>query len=362
MSKKLKMVIYGEPGEGKSTFISRAKCPFFIATDGNFDWLGLPDENHVEISSFTQFKQVIKDMIENPAKYAKFDVVAVDLLEDVFKWCEYEFCQKNKIQHVSDIGYGKAYDITRNEFYIEVCKLLGLDKHVVLIAHGYTEVTTNNRGIQNTKYLPSNRVPAKVWDMIEGRVRYFLRVFSRDEETTNGKFVKRRYLSLIPKEGEYGIARGLDESVTPEDITLDWNTFIETIGLNSPVAAPVVETISVKEEPKTEEAPRVRRSRVSKPTEEAVPTHVEETPVKEEPTAEVVEEKPVETTPVVNSATEEHTAEKVEETPVVPTPTPVVTEPAPTPVVTEPAASTPVQPSEESMADRIARIRAKYAK
>ena len=309
MSKKLKMVIFGEPGEGKSTFISKAENPFFIATDGNFEWLDLPDENHVEINSFTQFKQVVKDMLDNPTKYEKFDVIAVDLIEDVFKWCEYEFCAKNKVSHVSDIGYGKGYDITRNEFYVEVCKLLGINKHIVLIAHGYTETTTNNRGVQTTKYLPSNRVPAKVWDMIEGRVRYFLRVFSKDEETTNGKFVKRRYLSLIPKEGEYGIARGLDESVTPENIDLDWNTFIEVIGLNSKV---VEETPVVKEEPKKVVKPKTVKvetpvveevkdtasfDQVSNDVEEET-TVVEETLVVEEKPAPVVE-KPVEETPVV---------------------------------------------------------------
>ena len=311
MRKTLKMVLYGEPGEGKSTFVSKSKNPFYISTDGNFEWLDLPEQNHKQIFSFTEFKNIVKDMIDNPAKYAQFDVIAVDLIEDVFKWCEFEYCKRNRVEHVGDIGYGKGYDISRNEFYIEICKLLGLDKHVVLIAHGFTKTETNNRGVNVTKYLPSDRIPSKVWDMIEGRVRYFLRAFSRDEETSEGKFVKRRYLSLIPKQGEYGISRGLNEAEVPEDIDLDWNTFVTVIGLEDD-ATPVVET------------QKSRKPKIIK-TEQKV----EAEQVKEEPKLKVEQvkaEAKVEASPIVEEKP------KVE------------------------------QVKEESMAERIARIKAQFGK
>lgn len=51
------------------------------------------------------------------------------------------------------------------------------------------------------------------------------------EEDGNGGLVKKRYLSLIPKENEFGIARGLDETKVPHDIPLDFDVFAEVIGL-----------------------------------------------------------------------------------------------------------------------------------
>lgn len=226
--KHFKMVLYGEPGVGKSTFASKAPKPYFICTDGNYEWLedfGAKEKDHVECGTWSEIKKAFASDFEG------YETVVVDLAEDAFKFGEYEFCQKNKIDHISDIGYGKAYDITRNEFFIEICKLFSKPKNVILIMHGVTFVVKDRRGVDHTKYGPSSRMPDKLIDMIEGRVRYFLRCYMKAEEDGNGGLVKKRYLSLIPKENEFGIARGLDEAKVPHDIPLDFDVFAEVIGL-----------------------------------------------------------------------------------------------------------------------------------
>lgn len=248
MSKKIKMVLEAEPGVGKSTFASKAPHPFFITTDGNYEWLGLPDEDHVQVYSWAETKKVINELVSKNPKYDKYETIVVDLIEDTFKWCEFEYCQKNKLEHISDVGYAKGYDTTRNEFYIEICKLLGVDKHILFLTHGYTKVEKDRRGAEFYKYYPSSRIPDKVWDMIEGRVRYFLRAYVKGEEENN-RIVKRRYLSLIPKENEgFCIARGLDESKVPEDINLEWSEFVSSIGLND-IVKPSTTKHTVKSTP-----------------------------------------------------------------------------------------------------------------
>lgn len=229
--KHIKMVLYGEPGVGKSVFASKAPKPFFITTDGNYEFLedfGAKKEDHVQINSWTEFKKVVSnlDFLKN------YETVIIDLTEDLFKWCEYEYCRLNGYDHVSDPGFAKGYDITRNDFFINISKLLNSeDKNVILIMHGITSSTKDRRGIEHTKYYPTNRIPDKVMDMIEGRVRYFLRCYTKAEENADGHLIKKRYLSLVPKENEYGILRGIDENTIPSDIPLDFNTFAKVIGL-----------------------------------------------------------------------------------------------------------------------------------
>ena len=242
MSKKLKMVLYAEPGVGKSTFAAKAPNPYFICTDGNYSWLDLPEKDHIQVYTFAEAVKVIEDLVNNPSKYVQYDTIVVDLIEDLFKFCEFEYCAKNKLDHVGDKGYGVGYDIVANQFFVAMCKLIEVDKHILFLTHGYTKVEKDRRGVEIYKFYPSNRIRDKVWDMIEGRVRYFLRAYIKDEEENN-RVIKKRYLSLIPKGNEFGLARGIDETQVPEDINLDWNEFVSTIGLNN---EPVVE---IKKEP-----------------------------------------------------------------------------------------------------------------
>lgn len=264
--KRIKMVLYGEPGVGKSVFACKAPKPFFICSDGNYAWLedfGADPDAYVEVSSWDEAKKAFaKD-------YSEYETIVVDLTEDLFKWCEREYCVRNKIEHLSDLGYGKGYDATRNEFFIEMCKLISLDKNIIFLMHGLSITVKDRRGVEHTKYIPSNRLPDKVIDMIEGRVRYFLRCYVKDVETEDGKVEKKRFLSLVPKPNEFGIIRGVNENEIPQDIPLDFNEFAKIIGLDTRVEKTTVKKKvekkveepkepEIKEEPKVTEEPEVK--------------------------------------------------------------------------------------------------------
>lgn len=269
--KRIKMLLYGEPGVGKSVFALKAPKPFFVCTDGNYEWLdefGADPNAHKNVSSWADMKDVLESDFDG------YETVVVDLLEDGFKWCEQEYCVRNKIEHVSDVGYGKAYDATRNEFFITISKLLSMDKHVILICHGITFTTKDRRGVEHTRYAPSSRIPDKVLDMIEGRVRYCLRCYTAAEEEPDGKITKKRFLSLVPKENEFGIIRGVDENAIPHDIPLDFDEFAKAIKLNLdiPVPAKTSTPIQANQKPaKAEPAPTPAPVEETKPEETSAP-------------------------------------------------------------------------------------------
>lgn len=273
--KKIKMALYGEPGVGKSVFASQAPKPFFITTDGNYEWLedfGAKEKDHIQVNSWEEAKKAFK------MDFSNYETIVIDLTEDLFKWCEQEYCIKNRIEHVSDIGYGKGYDTTRNEFFIEMCKLIGLDKHIIFIMHGYSTTVKDRRGVEKTKYVPSNRLPDKVLDQLEGRVRYFLRCYLKAEETEEGTLIKRRYLSLVPKENEFGICRGINENTVPHDIPLDFKTFAGIIGIDTEM---------------TSSEPKKESKKIKKETVSEVKPEIKEEPQKIEIKEEVIQQKEV---------------------------------------------------------------------
>ena len=303
--KHVKMVLYGEPGVGKSVFALGAPDPFFITTDGNYEFLedfGAKEDGHIQVYTWAEMKKAFADAIKSTHQ-----TIIVDLVEDAFKWCEYEYCKRNGFEHVSDIGFGKGYDITRNEFFIEISKLLASEHNVILIMHGLTYTVKDRRGVDHTKYGPTNRIPDKVLDMIEGRVKFFIRAYLKADEI-DGKLIKKRYLSIVPKENEYGISRGLNEAAVPTDIPLDFKTFAEVIGLSTSnkVVKPVETINDIKLKPQAVFKPveKVEEKQidmsatltVDKPIKETVVTEVpkQEEPKVEEKVVEPVVEKPVE--------------------------------------------------------------------
>lgn len=291
--KHIKMALYGEPGVGKSVFASKAPKPFFITTDGNYEFLedfGAKEEDHVQVNSWAEAKKAFSKDFSN------YETIVIDLTEDLFKWCEYEYCRLNGYDHVSDPGFAKGYDITRNDFFINICKVLNLQKNVILIMHGITTSVKDRRGIEHTKYYPTNRIPDKVMDMLEGRVRYFLRAYMKAEDV-DGKLVKKRYLSLVPKENEYGILRGIDENAVPSDIPLDFDIFAKTIGFETTSSNNVVKAkAEVKKVEKVVEVkPEVVENAKQSEEKKEEPKVETKDEVKEEPKVETkAEEKHVE--------------------------------------------------------------------
>lgn len=234
MNKTIKAVFYGEPGVGKSVFAfaQGMNKPFFITTDDNYayleDW-GAKEEDHIKVESWAEAKQQFAKSFDG------YDTIVVDLIEDLYMWCEDEFIKQNKITHLSDLGYGKGYQLVRKDFFLTIKALINKPKNIILLSHGITIKNKDKRGVEYLKFGPSDKISEKLWTDIVGSVRYCLRCYATPEEDENGNLSIKRYLSLSPDgTTEYGVIRGIPDTKFPPKIPLDWQTFIETVGLTAP--------------------------------------------------------------------------------------------------------------------------------
>ena len=126
-----KVVIYGPEGIGKSTFAAQFPDPLFIDTEGSTKSMDVARFEAPKV--WPDIFDAVQDVINDPS-------VCKTLVIDTADWaemlCSRFVCQKNGVNGIEDIGYGKGY-----VFLQETFKTL-LDKLEQVIAKGVNVVFT----------------------------------------------------------------------------------------------------------------------------------------------------------------------------------------------------------------------------
>ena len=191
---KKKIWIYGAPYSGKTTFADQAPTPLNLNTDGNVKYVTMPrlaikDEVTTE-GRITKRKfawEIFKEAISDLEKGSDFETIVVDLLEDTYEHCRLYVFDKNKIEHESDSGYGKGWDLVRTAYLSTIKRLLNLDYNIILISHEDTSKDlTKKSGDKITSIKPN--LNEKVSNKIAGMVDLVARlVVDGDKRTLNFK-------------------------------------------------------------------------------------------------------------------------------------------------------------------------------
>ena len=219
---KKKIWIYGQPYSGKTTFADQAPTPLNLNTDGNVKYVTMPrlaikDEvttegRHIKRKfAWEIFKEAILDL----EKGSDFETIVVDLLEDTYEHCRLYVFDKNNIEHESDSGYGKGWDLVRTEYLSTIKRLLNLDYNIILISHEDTsEDLTKKSGDKITSIKPN--LNKKVSNKIAGMVDLVARlVVDGDKRTLNFK------------SDEVVFGGGRLQGVKTTEIPLSWDALCE---------------------------------------------------------------------------------------------------------------------------------------
>ena len=146
---RLIWLLYGPPGIGKSTLLSKFASPIFGTTE--------PGHRHLNI-----YNRPLKDWLdfkvfnnqELPSKAAeKFKTVGIDTVPLLYDRCSEFICKKKGWAHPSDLDFGKGYAVVNDEFKREMQILCSHGKGVVFIAH-QKQIEIKARNMKYTKTTP----------------------------------------------------------------------------------------------------------------------------------------------------------------------------------------------------------------
>lgn len=247
------MWIYADSYVGKSTFVDHMDNVLFLNTDGNISNITSPyiliaDELHQEgrITSKTLAWENFISVIDQLERHDNtFEVVALDLIEDLYEHCRTYVFDQLGIKHETDAGYGKGWDMVRTEFLRQMKRLKTLGYQVIYISKEVVTEITYASGAKVSTFKPN--IPDKIANVLAGTVTLTLRAYM-DE--------RGRYLNLRKAENIFGGGR-IDFKM--DTCALDVQAFAEALaeaqsGIATPhdtytSANPMVANAQVQPEP-----------------------------------------------------------------------------------------------------------------
>lgn len=134
------MFIYGIPKIGKTTFVYNlyGDRVLFVATEKRHKVL--VGANVQYISSWVEYLQVLSQL-RNPKVKEKFDVIAIDTVENLYKMLEEYILAKYGKTEFGQVEWGKDWVDLKNDWQKNIQKIERLGYTPVFIAHA-TQVTT----------------------------------------------------------------------------------------------------------------------------------------------------------------------------------------------------------------------------
>jgi hypothetical protein len=134
-----KMLIYGQPGVGKSTIATKAPAPIFLDLESGLKYIKCT-KNRRKLQSFDD---IIKWLTWVSSKN-EFKTVVIDTIDELEKMlsavvvADYNQGSRVKVKTVADIPYGRGGDLVANEWkrFIRIADRLNeLGKNVLLTGH-----------------------------------------------------------------------------------------------------------------------------------------------------------------------------------------------------------------------------------
>lgn len=224
-TKKRKIWIYGAAFSGKTTMLDDAPNPLNLNTDGNIQFVTMPymaikDEVTVN-GRMTNRKfawEVFKDTIaELEKKQNDFKTIIIDLLEDTREMCRVYMYDSLGIQHESDSGFGKGWDIIKTEYLSTMRRFFNLDyENLVVVSHEDISKDITKKNGQNITRIAPN-IQDAIANKIAGMVDIVARVVVEDDDSRTLNF----------KQNEVIFGGGRLKGISQTTIPLSWDALMD---------------------------------------------------------------------------------------------------------------------------------------
>lgn len=139
--------IYGDPKIGKSTLVahlgnSKDEKVLFICTEAGHSFLEIYkykvlDSNgkEVEPTTWPHFLECCRELVTSEHD---FKMLAIDTIDNLWDWCSDYVLNQHRVEHPSDLPFGKGYALIRDEFLKPIKYLSQIGMGMAFLSHAKT--------------------------------------------------------------------------------------------------------------------------------------------------------------------------------------------------------------------------------
>jgi hypothetical protein len=146
------VILYGEPKVGKTTNATKFPKPLLVAFEKGYS--ALSGVKAVPIQKWSDFKKVLKQLAD-PRAHDIYETVVLDTLDIAYSLAEKYICQREGVDDISTIPYGKGYSLVKKEFEEALRSIPLMDYGLVMISHAEPKTFTDEEGQEYTKITPT---------------------------------------------------------------------------------------------------------------------------------------------------------------------------------------------------------------
>ena len=184
----IRAMFYGPWGIGKSTLCSKFPNALFVGTEKGLKSLKVAK---VYIHNWEEYLEVVYKFLNTKHDY---EYLITDTIDNAVKFCTLYSCEKYKVDHPSDMQWGKGWDLFRREFETPMLQLSVSDFGIIFTSHE-DEREIKKGANKFTKIGPS--FPNQARKVIGPFVDIIGHCYV-DEEDEDGVTKERRYIEFEP--------------------------------------------------------------------------------------------------------------------------------------------------------------------
>lgn len=134
-----RILIYGEPKKGKSTFGYQAPNPVFIQTEDGLE--AMPEANAFPVAK--DWDEVVGYFAELYNEDHGYNTLVIDSLDWLETLIHNKICKEKGVKAIGDIGYGAGYSEALSYFreYISMINQLREHKNMMILQIAHSQIT-----------------------------------------------------------------------------------------------------------------------------------------------------------------------------------------------------------------------------